>query len=172
MHDGVDAMLEGGEGFEGLERFAQEDEDGMAPLAHGEGLEVEEGEVFGGGRRGEAEFGDDELVLDLSEVAGELGVGSRGVEFVAGVEQRGFGGCEPLGCAEQGQGGPVSWADEIEFRAHGYLRRRLGAGVGGGGAAGRWSSARSMRLVIEVVDSPRFFLMLSMPRWVGPRRLQ
>ncbi len=60
---------------------------------------------------------------------------------------------------------------EIEVVGHGYLNLRVGGITGG--ASDLASSLLFIRKSAKgVVASPRFFLMLSMPRMTGPRLVQ
>src|SRR5262249_7643598 len=112
------------------------------------------------------------------EFVQELAVVDRGVHFVAELVQGVLGGLLQFRCAQAQQGGLVGRCDKLEVDGHGspfghFILRLSGAG---GGLAAIWrgvsAGAVMRRSEMLVVESPRAFLMLSMPRVTIPRLLQ
>ena len=105
VDDGMDALLEGLHGREGLERVAEQDDGGVAALVHGHGLQRLQRQVFLDVVGGEQFLDDDDLIVDLAEADQEIAVGGGGVDLVAEFGQGGFGGLQPFrrGKGEQGR---------------------------------------------------------------------
>src|SRR6476620_10026159 len=123
----MDALLKGLHGRECLERVAKQDDGGVATLIHGHLLQRLESEVFADVVGRESLFEHDHLIADLAEPDKEVTVSGGGVDLVAQLGERRFGGLQPFGGGESQQGGPVGGADEFEFGGHSYLSLRDGS---------------------------------------------
>ena len=157
------------------EGLAHKNDRGMPPRGHLGVLNEGEAAIFRRAVGGEQFLDDDDLIRHLAEIGDEIAVRRRLMNLVAQFGERGLGQLLPLRRAEGEQGRLVAGAEKFKFGGHGYLSLMVAAGTGGGG--GRVDTASSMRgaifrLETSVVLSPRFFLMLSMPRVTGPRLLQ
>ena len=116
------------------------------------------------------------MVVQRGETLAEVFVVAGDVDLVAAFQDDGLDVGEDFHAAEGEQRGFVRGADEFvvgEELAHGKYRSDgyFSFNVSGGGAIGApWATSFFMpKLVTFEVTSPRFFLMLSMPREVGPR---
>ena len=110
----MNALLEGLQRREGLERIAKENDGGVAALAHGHALQRLQGQVFARVVGHKQFLEDDDLVVELAEADQEITVRRRGVDFVAEFSQSRPGGFEPFRGREGQQRGLVGRADEIE----------------------------------------------------------
>lgn len=114
VDDGVDAVLEGFHRHEGLERFAEQKNGGVAALVDGHFLQRLEREIFLDGVGTETLLDDDDLIMRLAEANEEITVRRGGVNLVAEFVERLLGGFEPFRRGERDQGRLVIGADEIE----------------------------------------------------------
>ena len=112
--DGMDAVLEGFHGREGLEGVAEQKNGGMAALVDRHGLQRLQGQVFLKRVRRKKFLDDDDLVMDLVEPHQKIAVGGGGVDFVAQFAQGVLGDLQPFRRGEGDQGRFVLGADEIE----------------------------------------------------------
>ena len=119
VDDGVDALLEGLHRSEGLEGIAEQDDGGVAALAHRHVLNGLQGQVFADVVGGKEFLDDDDLIADLAETDKKIAVGGGGVDLVAQFGEAGLGGFEPFGGGKGQQGRLVGGADEIKFVGHG-----------------------------------------------------
>lgn len=166
----MNALLKSLHGGKGLERIAKEDHGGVAPLGHGHGLQGLERQILADVIRGEHFLENDHLVVDLAETYQEVAVSGGGVNLVTEFVEGTHGGFEPFRGGESQQGGLVGGADEIKFVRHGYFSLSVAAMGVRPVFPSRPFFIRSEFIV--VVDSPRVFLMLSIPRITGPRLVQ
>ena len=134
-------------------------------LGHGHFLEGLEREVFLRRVGGKKFLDDDHLVMHLAEADEKITVRGGGVNLVAEFVQRGLGGVQPFRRGKGDQRRFVLAADEVKGGVH------LIFSTGGAAAwAAAWAFIRSV--LAESLNSPRDFLMLSMPRETTLRLVQ
>ena len=121
VDDGVYTMLERLHRSEGLERFPDEDDRGVPPLADGHALQRLQRQVFFERVRGKAFFDDDHLVVDLAEADQKVAVCRGGVNLVAELLEGLLDFFQPFGRGEGEQRGLVRSTDEIKLVAHDKL---------------------------------------------------
>ena len=80
---GVDALLEGAHGVEGVERVAEQEDGGVTAEAHGHELEGLQRFVFGDGSPAESFFEENDFVLDAGEAIEKFSVAGGGVDLNA-----------------------------------------------------------------------------------------
>ena len=114
VDDGMDALLEGFHGGEGLERIANQQDGGMPALAAGHDLQGLEGEILIGRVGAEQFLHQRHLIAHLAEAHQEIAVGGGGVDFIAEFLQGVFGLLQPFRRGKGDQRRLVICTDEIK----------------------------------------------------------
>jgi hypothetical protein len=174
VNDRMDAVLERLHGREGLEGFADENEGGVATLAHGHPLQRLERQVFIKSVRGEAFLDDHNVISYLTKAHEKVAVCGGGVNLVAELLERFLDLFQPFRRRESEQCGFIRSADEFKLFAHVTLNYLiLSVATGAGVALPAISTIPFMRSEpMFVVISPRALRMLSIPRVTVPRLVQ